>query len=590
MSSRRASFSGLVIALGRMCLGCGLFLMAGFAQAQEKVSPAADERPNVIILLTDDQGYGDFSFHGNPVLKTPMLDRFAGESVRLTDFHVAPMCTPTRGELLSGLDAVRNGATSVTAGRSFLRPGVRTAAEFFSAAGYRTGIFGKWHLGDNYPHRPMDRGFQEAVYHRGWGFTSAPEMTNTLFNGRYVHNGLDKKFPGYCTDFWFDQAMEWMKRCRDERVPFFCYLPTNAPHAPHVVDEKYSEAYKGRGPAAFFGMIANIDENLGRLETFLRDNNLRENTIVVVLTDNGGTAGVSLFNAGMRGGKTTYYEGGHRVPCFMRWPAGGFIPPGNVDALTQVQDLLPTLLDLAKIAPPSDYSFDGRSLSGLLRGTEKKSPERTLIVQYGQQLPKFEAAVLTTEWRLVKGTELFHRPTDPGQKTDVAAQHPEVVSKLRAAYEDWWAVVGPKTTEFVTTSLGAAAQPVVDLTSSDWEGIYSDNSKHVRQAVGGPQGGHWNVFVERDGNYEVQLRRWPHDMTIPLSAADLPESKAVPIAGAKLRVADQNLSAKTGAEDQAAVFRLRLPRGRTQLQGWFQDAEGRDLCGSFFARVTRLGD
>src|SRR5262249_36858716 len=184
-------------------------------------------------------------------------------------------------------------------------------------------------------------------------------------DGRYFHNGVEKRFTGYVTDFWFDQAMKWMKERKDKGETFFCYLPTNAPHAPHTVPEKYAGLYKGKGkgkgagPAAFFGMIANIDDNFGRLEKFLEDNGLYDNTIVIFMTDNGGTAGVATFNAGMRGMKTTLYEGGHRVPCFVRWPMAGIgVPsplgggvgkrnaPGDIDTPTQMQDLLPTLIDM----------------------------------------------------------------------------------------------------------------------------------------------------------------------------------------------------------------------------------------------------
>src|SRR5262245_38054655 len=291
--------------MSRPCL-----LLALFALVPQPSFAEEKRKPNVIILMTDDQGYGDLSCHGNPVLKTPNLDRLHRESVRLTDFHVCPMCTPTRGQLMTGLDALRNGATSVTAGRAVMRPGLPTMAEIFRASGYKTGLFGKWHLGDSYPHRPMDRGFDEAMYHKGWGVTSAPEFSSPLFDGRYFHNGDAKRFKGFMTDFWCDQAMAWIKARKEKGEPFFCYLPTNAPHGPCDCPPKYSAPYKGKGPALFFGMIANIDDNLARLEAYLKDNGLRDDTILVYMTDNGGTAGVPTFNAGMRGRKTTIYEGG----------------------------------------------------------------------------------------------------------------------------------------------------------------------------------------------------------------------------------------------------------------------------------------
>ncbi len=553
------------------------------------VLAVAATKPNILIVLTDDQGMGDFSCYGNPVLKTPHLDRLREECVRFTDFHVAPMCTPTRGQLMTGQDAVRNGATSVTGGRSFIRPGIPTMPELFAAAGYRTGIFGKWHLGDNYPHRPMDRGFQEAVYFLGWGFTSAPEFANTLSNGRCFHNGVATNFTGYCTDFWFDRAMGWMKERHAARQPFLCYLPLNAPHAPCLVPEKYSAPYAGKGPAGFFGMIANIDENIGRLEAFLRDTGLRDNTIVIFMTDNGGTAGVKLWNAGLRAAKTTFYDGGHRVPCWVRWPAGGFGESRDIATPTQMQDVLPTLLDLCDVKPAVSSQFDGASLADLLRGKISRLPDRKFVVQYSRaKLEKWDCAVVWNQWRLVHGQELYDVNADRAQQTDLAAQHPGVVAAMREHYERWWAELEPLSRQFVTMSLGAEKQPIVTLTSSDWQDVYADNAGHIRQAAGGPRGGHWNVHVERAGEYEINLRRWPAEVDTALNAPNGTNSRALPIAGAKLTAAGKELSAKANAGDKAVTFHLRLPVGPTTLQAWFVDASNADLCGAFYVTVRRL--
>ncbi len=548
-------------------------------------------RPNVLIVMTDDQGYGDFSCHGNPVLKTPHVDGLHAESVRLTDFHVAPMCTPTRGQLMTGRDALHNGATSVTAGRAFLHRGIPTMPEVFAANGYKTGIFGKWHLGDNYPHRPMDRGFQEAVYHLGWGISAAPEFANTLVDGRYFHNGAPQQFAGYITDFWFDRAMAWMRERKERSEPFFCYLPTNAPHAPHVVDDRYSTPYQGRQrPAKFFGMIANIDENIGRLEEFLAETGLRDNTLVIFMTDNGGTAGVSVYNAGMRGRKTQYYDGGHRVPCFVRWPRGKLGGGRDVAVPTQNQDLLPTLIELCGLQPPRDAEFDGMSLAGLLKGTRAELPDRMLIVQYGQILQKWDCAVIWNSWRLVKGEELYDIAADRGQETDVAGKRADVVARMRAHYEHWWEGIEPRLDEYVATSLGSEHQDTVQLTSSDWQDIYSDNAGHVRQAAGGPQGGEWNVDIERAGEYEFRLRRWPPELDLPLTASESEESKAFPIAAAWLTIAGRNASTRTAPGDRHAVLRVKLLPGQTRLHAWFQDAHGNDLCGAFYVTVARVGD
>lgn len=576
------------------------FLKASAALAAApvlKAAPAA--RPNVLLILTDDQGYGDFSCHGNPVLKTPEMDKIHSESVRFTDFHSAPMCTPTRGQLLSGLDALRNGATSVTAGRAVLRRGIPTAADILRASGYRTGIFGKWHLGDNYPYRPMERGFERAIYHLGWGLTSAPEFDNDYFNGRYRDQGVQKKFPGYCTDFWFDQAMGWMKERSAAKEPFFCYLPTNTPHGPAWVDPKYSAPYRKPGqPADFFGMIANLDENLGRLDRFLIQSGLKENTLLIFMTDNGGTAGVNLYNAGMRARKTQIYDGGHRVPCFVRWPAAGFKTGRDVRTPAQMQDILPTLIDLCGAKAPANAKFDGTSLAPLLRDPAGKIPDRMMVVQYGQVPKKDDACVIWNQWRLVYGKELYDIHADPGQKNDIAAHHADVVGKMKAHYDKWWAGVEGRITDFSPISIGAPQENPVELSCSDWQDLYVDNQRTVSEAQGGPRGGKWTIYVERDGAYEIALSRWPPHQKLALTASrpvqkmtfgEIVAGKGLPVAGAKLEIAGQEQAVKTAPGDTAAVFRFTLKGGqKTTMQGWFQDAAGADIAGAFYATVKRL--
>ncbi len=566
-----------------------LVLLAGPA------APPAD-RPNVIVILSDDQGYGDFSCHGNPVLRTPNLDRLHAESVRLTDFHVAPMCTPTRGQLMTGMDALRNGATSVCAGRSFIRPGIPTMAEAFAAAGYRTAMFGKWHLGDSTPNLPHQRGFQEAVYHLGWGITSMADLwQNDCFDGRFRHNGDLKPFKGYCTDVWFDLGMNWIRERRAKREPFFLYLPTNAPHAPHWVPEKYKKPYEGKGPAAFFGMIANLDENVGRLEALLRETGLREDTILVYFNDNGGTAGVRLFNAGLRAGKTTYYDGGHRAACFVRWPAGKLRAPGDVDELAQVQDLFPTLLDLCGLGRPAAARFDGTSLAPLLHGEAGGLADRMLVVQYSQRPVKGEGAVLWKKWRLVRLTELHDLRADPAQGKDLSAAEPEVLRRMKDHYDRWWASVEPLVDDFTPVVLGSERENPVTLTAADWANVYCDNMGNLRAGV--DRNGPWHVVAEKDGDYEVALRRWPREADAAIAAGvpefkavdgGLPAGRALPIVKARLKVGDFDASQPVGPGDKEVRFTLRLKAGtKTRMQSWLYDAGGRELCGAYFAYVLR---
>jgi arylsulfatase A-like enzyme len=575
---------------------------------------AADARtpakPNVIMVITDDQGYGDLACHGNPVVKTPHIDRLYGESLRLVDFHVAPMCTPTRGQLMSGRDCLANGAMNVSSGRTLLRRGLPTLADVLAGGGYRCGHFGKWHLGDNYPYRPQDRGFHEAVFYPSSHIGSAPDFWNNhYFDDTYWHNGRREKFRGYTTDVFFNAALEWMRAQAAGGQPFFCYLATAAAHGPLFVPEKYRRPYEGSeipgvGPkqrgavARFFGMIANIDENMGRLDEFLRACGLRDNTLVIFLTDNGGTAGVPVFNAGMRGRKVDLYEGGHRVPCFLRWPAGRLRPPGDVTELTEVQDLLPTLADFCGGKPPPGAVFDGLSLAPLLRGEVEHLPDRTLVVQFSrmnQPSPqRGDAAVLWRRWRLIQDKELYDLASDFAQRTNVIERHPAVVAKMRADYERWWARVAPGVDQFSAVVIGPDAENPSLLSPADWQDSFLDQGRQVREGL--RRNGAWNVVVERAGSYEFELRRWPREAAAALAAGlpahrhtdgEFPPGVALPIAQARIRIGGCDERRAVAANDQAVIFTAKLPAGRTQLQTWFYDADGRELCGAYYVYVTR---
>jgi arylsulfatase len=575
-----------------------LALFLGACQAAPGAAPGG--RPNVIVIITDDQGYGDLSGHGNPILKTPNLDRLRSESVRLTDFHAAPMCTPTRGQLLTGIDALRNGAMNVSSGRTPLRRGIPTLADALRGAGYRTGLFGKWHLGDNYPYRPNDRGFEEAVWFPSSHVGSAPDgWNNDYFDDVYRHNGRARAYPGYCTDVFFGEASRWIRERAARREPFFAYIATNAPHGPLYVPQKYRDLYKDqpRNVATFFGMIANIDENVGGLDALLRETGLRENTILVFLTDNGATVGLNVFNAGMRGKKIDLYDGGHRVPCFIRWPAGNLGPPRDVGELTQVQDLLPTILHLCGF-PGHDPTWDGVTLEPLLTGRVERLPDRVLVIQFSRmnapEPKKGDACVLWKRWRLVADRELYDLDRDPAQQKDVSAQHPDVVARLRGHYERWWAGVAPRLNEFSPVTVGSDAENPTLLSPCEWQDVFLDQSRQVR--LGEPKNGAWNVVVDRDGTYAIELRRWPREADAPLAAGlpalqvtdgQLVAGKALPVAKARLKVADVDRAEDVGKDAKAVTFTVPLRAGRTRLQTWFADAAGRDLCGAYYVYVER---
>ncbi|MBI4875660.1 MAG: arylsulfatase [Acidobacteria bacterium] len=555
-------------------------------------------RPNVILILTDDQGYGDLSAHGNPRLKTPNLDRLHSESVRFTDFHVTPMCTPTRSQLMSGRDALANSAMNVSSGRTMLRPDLPTMAGIFAASGYRTGIFGKWHLGDSYPYRPNDRGFQEALWFPSSHIGSAGDAwDNDYFNDRYRHNGKLERYQGYCTDVFFGEATKWI---RQGGQPFFAYIPLNAPHGPLFVDDRYRAAFRDlpRPLASFFGMIANIDENAGRLEETLRAAGLRDNTILIFMTDNGGTAGVDFYNAGMRGRKIGLWEGGHRVPFFLRWPAGGFSRGRDINELTEVQDVLPTLIDLCGLKAPAGARFDGFSLAGLLRGQAGPPAGRLMVIQFSRMnvgRPQWgDACVLWKKWRLVSNTQLYDVASDPAQKQDVAARNPEVVARMRAHYEQWWKDVSPRLDTFLPVHIGASQENPTLVSPTEWADSFLDQGNQIRR--GEPRNGVWHVLVEQDGEYTFTLRRWPQDIGVPMRAGlpahdgedgDYPAGVALPIARARLVVGAADLSKPVGPEDREAVFTLRLGEGWTKMQTWFYDQQDREISGAYFVYVER---
>ncbi|MCA8954366.1 MAG: arylsulfatase [Planctomycetes bacterium] len=596
--------------------------LAAVAVAQERARPG---RPNVILLMTDDQGYGDLGCHGNPVIRTPNLDRLAGESVRFTDFHVAPMCTPTRGQLMSGVDALRNGAMNVSSGRALLRRECRTLPELLRAGGYATGIFGKWHLGDNYPFRPQDRGFDTTLCFLSSFINAVPNpWDNDYFDDIYWRDGRPEQFEGYTTDVFFREAIEWIEARAAAGEPFFCYLPTAAPHAPLFVPERYRLAAAARlaaempgldlpprqreSLARFLGMIENVDDNIGRLERVLRERGLRDDTIFVFLTDNGSTMGPRYYNAGMRGGKVTLWEGGHRVPLFVRWPNGGLGAPRDVAALTEVQDVLPTLLELCAVEPPGDLAIDGTSLAPLLRGDAATFPDRTLVVHYsrmpfdvkrraatGPSIPTRDgAAVMWRHWRMLEDEALYDLEVDPAQQHDVAAQHPEVAERMRRQLYEWWESVAPRLNEPSRVVIGSEFENPSRLTACEWFDVFVDQQRQVR--VADPKFGAWQLEVAGAGDYEIELRRWPRDVDLPIGQG-MPATavtdgtfvagRSLPVAGARLRVGAHEATVDVAADAVAATFRVHLEAGPVELQTWFLDGDGAELTGAYYVYVTR---
>lgn len=450
-----------------------IVIVASLALAPLTQLHAADapqrERPNIVFVITDDQGYGDLACHGNPILKTPNLDRLHAESVRFTDFHVSPTCAPTRSAIMTGRHEFRNGITHTILERERLTLQATTLPQVLKTAGYTTGIFGKWHLGDEDAYLPNRRGFDEVFIHGAGGIgqtyagSCGDAPKNSYFNPVIWHNDKFDKTQGYCTDVFFTQAMKWVDSVKDGRQPFFCYIATNAPHAPLDVPKSYADKYADKTPpnvAKFFGMIDNIDENIGRLLAKLAESGLDRKTLVIFMNDNGGTAGVQTFNAGMRGAKGSPWLGGTRASSFWRWP--GVLKPANVDRLAAHIDYFPTLVELCGGTWTDDMKrqVEGRSLVPLLFNPQAPWDDRLLVTHVGRW-PKGTApekfkftncSVRTTRWHLVslgrgkqdRGWQLFDVQADPGEQTDVSDKHPDVLKELTAAYDKWWDSVQPQ--------------------------------------------------------------------------------------------------------------------------------------------------
>jgi arylsulfatase A-like enzyme len=490
----------------------------------------APRRPNVLLILVDDMGHGDLGVHGNPIIKTPNLDKFARRSMRMKYFYVSPVCAPTRASLLTGRYNYRTGAIDTFLGRALMYPDEVTLAELLAAAGYRTGIFGKWHLGDNYPMRAIDQGFQQALVLRGGGIgqPSDPPGGESYFDPVLQHNGKQVQKKGYCSDVFTDAAIDFITHQRDK--PFFCYLAYNAPHTPLQVPDRYHQMYAklnlahdqfpkighplpGKANqddiAKVYGMVTNIDDNIGRLLAKLDELKLAENTIVIFLTDNGPQQ--VRYNSGMLMRKGSVHEGGIRVPFFVRWP--GQLPTDrDIDRIAAHIDIVPTLCAACDVTLDKKRKIDGVNLLPLWKGEKTDWPDRALYFQWHRgDIPELyrACAARSQNWRLVQPEgagekplpknfrfKLYDMEKDPLEEHDVADRHPDIVAKMKQAYEAWFRdVSATRGYDPPRIHLGSDKEPITVLTRQDWRGP---------KAGWGPKSiGYWEVQIERAGKYRI---------------------------------------------------------------------------------------
>ena len=582
--------------------------------AQEGRAAEQSERPNVVVVLADDVGYGDLGSNGSPHAKTPHLDRLSASSVRLTQFHVQPMCSPTRSGLLTGRHCLDNGAWLVAAGRYMPRAELPTMADAFRANGYATGLFGKWHLGENYPFRPMDRGFDESLYFPGSSLgTSRDYWNNSGFDGTYLHNGKRKTYPGYVQDVWMNEATEWMAKRRHEGQPFFCLLASNLIHGPEFVEEHLKARFDhvpNADARRIFTALERLDGSVGDLERFLDSSGLKENTIVVFLSDNGGVGPMTdIYNAGMRGAKGSLFDGGHRVPCFIRWPKGGWTGGRDMPQLAVGEDLLPTLTGACGIRKIAGLRPTGLSLSKAIQGERvEELEERISVVQSGTYRERNrpqgsinennlvapqhgQCAVLWRNWRLLHLKELYDISTDPAQRTNVIRDHPDIARKLTSHYDAWWAQLRADQQPMQEVVIGSKHENPTRLDLSQWEGVWADFSNDVR--AGSKVNGTWNLRVAEAGNFVFTLRRWPEEvnqpMRAPLPAGPWPYVAGRAIAIAKVRVEVQGMlkEASVGPDDTNVQISCRLDAGPVKLKTWFLDERGESLSGVYYVDVNK---
>ena len=477
---------------------------------------AQSERPNVVLILTDDQGWGDLSIHGNPYLETPHIDQLARSGLRHANFYVNPLCAPTRASLLTGRYNLRTGTRWVSNGLENMRPEEFTLAEMFKSADYATGCFGKWHNGAHYPFHPNQQGFDEFV-----GFCAG--HWNNYFNTTLERNGEAYPTEGYITDVLTDEALRFIDEHQQE--PFFCYLPYNVPHAPFQVADAYYDKYyaqldtmqneeERRKLASVYGMCENVDDNVGRIMSALDSLSLSDNTIVIYLSDNGPNG--TRYNGGLRGTKSDTHEGGVKVPSFVSWPDR--IPAGTVrQAVAAHIDLLPTLASLCEIPLPDDLELDGINLANWWTGEENELPERTLFVQQSDQtLTPYRGGVRTADYRYVIYPDyrgLYHLPSDPSEEHDLSEERPKVTDSLRSMYSDWFEGMKAARQDYTITPVGFSDQQRVvlpahesqfsgDIRFKEGHGWAHDWLIHWTR----PQDSvWWDVDVKEPGTYEAFL-------------------------------------------------------------------------------------
>ena len=603
-------------------------LSACSVSEENETEQAVRSVPNVIVIMTDDQGYGDIAAHGHPIIKTPNLDDLHDDSVRFTDFHVNSFCAPTRAALMTGRLSDRTHVRTTVYSRNFLNIEETTMAEFFKASGYRTGQFGKWHIGHNYPYRPIDRGFDEWVGHGDGGTgTVSDYWGNDKMNDHYLRNGEWEAFEGYGNDVFFQETINFIDS--NKQKPFFAYLATNIPHGPWNVAKDDIENYDHIDPKKyrawpdtkdFLTLITRFDKNLGKLRAYLKDTGLDKNTILVFLTDNGTSRGAHVFNADMKGGKGSLYEGGHRVPFYIHWPEGGLSGGKDINEFTAHTDVLPTLIGLAGLNTPKrgHLPFDGQNLAPLLAGEQLSIDDRYFIMHQQNVIEKpvkgLRSLIATKRWRLINGKALFDMNNDRKQNHNVAKQHPAVVNKLNKVYDKHWRELALEAQPYPRPIIGSGHDKETWLTPDSWvqdeTKLGSWDQSHI--VNDNPVSGFWPIKFAGAGNYEFEVRRWPREANysinqdkVPMNAADVYRNGTgikklgygkgeynhvqdkTAYTHAMIEMEDLRIVKPIEVDHSAVRFQVSMKAGEQNLRTWFLTDDNKKR-GAYYVYIRKL--
>ncbi|MBT6237516.1 MAG: sulfatase-like hydrolase/transferase [Verrucomicrobia bacterium] len=542
-------------------------------------------KPNVVIVLIDNHGYHELSRNGHPVVQTPRIDRLSRTGVNFTDFNAPPFCSPSRGALLTGRYALRYGIHNTVGGVSILHRDERTLADVMKSAGYRTAVFGKWHLGMSHPYTPDCRGFDEYFIHGGGGVSQLEDYYgNNHMDATYIHQGQYVKSRGFSTDVLFDQGIDFMNRNRE--TPFFCLISTPAVHFPTLLHPETGKRLKDRGitdekQLPLWSMIENVDENVGRLLDYLKASGLKENTVLFLMSDQGVNDRGVTHRAGAGTRRGVQYDEKHQVYCMVQYPKITDAQPGDRSELTGMVDVLPTVLDVCGIEPPSN--LDGQSMRPLLAHTSGWNGERKLIIQCPRARERSKWGNLSVKykkWRLVDGKELYDIRDDHGQTRNLIDQYPRLVKALTASYETFWSELPPQSELLSAHVLGAEEAPSVRLNAMDW---YEGGHPWPQQALAKrKEQGKWRVDMARSGLYRFELRHYPREEPRPAEAVK-----------ASVIVGNHSRSTLLDVDATHAVLELKLEKGLHDLYTVFQrpdDHEGNKEWGAYYVYVDYQGE